>query len=473
MTTPQAAPKAATVKSALHHADDMIQLHRIVKTYKNAAGEFVVLKGVDLTIRRGQFVAIVGKSGSGKSTLLNMITGIDHPTDGKVIVNGMDIYTVTESERSLWRGKNLGIVFQFFQLLPMLTLLENVMLPMDYVDHHDFEERPKRAMELLEMVGLAEHAHQLPLAVSTGQQQMTAIARALATDAPLLVADEPTGNLDSKTANHIIDVFDELVRRGKTIVMVTHDPSLTARVSRTIIISDGELIDEAVAKALPLLRHRHMLEMTKQAKHLKALPGEVILDLGKPVENLYIISSGTVNIERKIGGTQRVISHLRVGEFFGEIELLKGGNAIACVRAGHQPVELLTFPREDFLRIIQESPITAEALSRIVQDRLKEHSVLTRAKGVKEEKWKTKEQGVMKKAVSKIKMPVTKKKAESGKSKPQSIKGKTASKTKTPSAKTKVKSGKSKTQGVKSKAKSVKTKTKTKTTRSKRVKRKA
>ncbi len=420
----QAAPKAASAKSAVHYADDMIQMRRIVKTYKNAAGEFIVLKGVDLTIRRGQFVAIVGKSGSGKSTLLNMITGIDHPTDGKVIVNGMDIYSVTESQRSLWRGKNLGIVFQFFQLLPMLTLLENVMLPMDYVDHHDFEERPKRAMELLEMVGLAEHAHQLPLAVSTGQQQMTAIARALATDAPLLVADEPTGNLDSKTANHIIDVFEELVRRGKTIVMVTHDPSLTARVSRTIIISDGELIDEAVAKALPLLRHRHMLEITKQAKHLTAQPGEVILDLGKPVENLYIISSGTVNIERRNGRTKEVISHLKAGEFFGEIELLRGGRAIADVRAGHQPVELLAFPREDFLRIVQESPITAEALGRIVQDRLKEHSVSAKTKNTEVEKGKKKEQGTKKKAVSEAKVQGTKMKVKSGKSKTQSANSK-------------------------------------------------
>lgn len=413
MTTPQAAPKAASAKHAVHHADDMIQMRHIIKTYKNAAGEFIVLKGVDLTIRRGQFVAIVGKSGSGKSTLLNMITGIDHPTDGKVIVNGMDIYSVTESERSLWRGKNLGIVFQFFQLLPMLTLLENVMLPMDYVDHHDFEERPKRAMELLEMVGLAEHAHQLPLAVSTGQQQMTAIARALATDAPLLVADEPTGNLDSKTANHIINVFDELVRRGKTIVMVTHDPSLTARVSRTVIISDGELIDEAVAKALPLLRHRHMLEITKQAKHLTAQPGEVILDLGKPVENLYIISSGTVNIERNNDRAKEVISHLKAGEFFGEIELLRGGKAIADVRAGHQPVELLAFPREDFLRIVQESPITAEALGRIVQDRLKMHSVLAKTKNTKVEKGKKKEQGVK----SKTKSTKTKARSKTVKSK--------------------------------------------------------
>ena len=415
MTT-RPSPRKPTSAKPAHHADDMIQMRRIVKTYKNAAGEFVVLKGVDLTIHRGQFVAIVGKSGSGKSTLLNMITGIDHPTDGKVIVNGTDIYSVSESERSLWRGRNLGIVFQFFQLLPMLTLLENVMLPMDYAGHHEFEERPRRAMELLEMVGLAEQAHKLPLAVSTGQQQMTAIARALATDAPLLVADEPTGNLDSKTANHIIDVFDELVRRGKTIVMVTHDPSLTARVSRTIIISDGELIDEAVAKALPLLRHRHMLEITKQAKRLTVQSGEVILSPGSSVDSLYVISSGTVNIEGRKGRGREVISHLRAGEFFGEIELLRGGKAIACVRAGHQPVELLSFPREDFLRIVQESPITAEALGRIVQDRLKEHGVSTRVKGAKREKGSVKGKSAKTRDVSRVKASIKKAKINSDKS---------------------------------------------------------
>jgi ABC-type lipoprotein export system ATPase subunit len=382
--TPRSAPstslrtgsKAASVKSAVKHADDMIKIQRVIKTYKNAAGEFIVLKGVDLTIKRGEFVAIVGKSGSGKSTLLNMITGIDHPTEGKVIVNGTDIYAATESERSLWRGKNLGIVFQFFQLLPMLTLLENVMLPMDYVDHYDFEERPRKAMELLEMVGLADHAHTLPLAVSTGQQQMTAIARALATDAPLLVADEPTGNLDSKTANHIIDVFDELVRRGKTIVMVTHDPSLTARVTRTIIISDGELIDETIAQALPLLRHRHMLEITKKAQRIRVEPHEVILDCGKPVDNLYFIASGKVSVMSDNTKHSKVLAHLLPGEFFGEIELLHGGKAIACVRAGSEPVELLTFPRAEFLKIVEESPITAEALEKIVKDRLEQHRVV-------------------------------------------------------------------------------------------------
>ncbi len=352
---------------------EMVRMKQVVKTFKNAAGETTVLKGIDLTIRRGEFVAIVGKSGSGKSTLLNMITGIDHPSGGQVIVNGMDIYSVSESQRSLWRGRNLGIVFQFFQLLPMLTLLENVMLPMDYVNRHDFDERPKHAMQLLEMVGLADQAHKLPLAVSTGQQQMTAIARALATDAPLLVADEPTGNLDSRTANHMIDVFDHLVRDGKTIVMVTHDPSLTSRTSRTIIIADGELINEAVARALPLLRHRHLLEITRHARRLTVPPGQVILDCGQHVENLYIIADGSVDVMLGNGSRGRLLAHLKAGEFFGEIELLRGGQAIACVRAGHKPVELLTFPRQDFLRIIEESPITAEALGRIVQDRLEQH----------------------------------------------------------------------------------------------------
>jgi ABC-type lipoprotein export system ATPase subunit len=367
---------ASPKKSAA--SDEMIRLGTVVKKFKSAAGEVTVLKGIDLTVRRGQFVAIVGKSGSGKSTLLNMITGIDHPTSGRVIVNGTDIYAVTESQRSLWRGRNLGIVFQFFQLLPMLTLLENVMLPMDYVNLYDFDERPRRAMELLELVGLADQAHKLPLAVSTGQQQMTAIARALATDAPLLVADEPTGNLDSKTAAHMIDVFEELRRRGKTIVMVTHDPSLTSRVERTIIISDGELIDEAVVKALPLLRHRHMLEITKKAKRFTAKSGEVILDCGQPVENLYIIASGAVDVMLSNGKEGKLLAQLKAGEFFGEIELLRGGKAIACVRAATRPVELLTFPRQDFLQIVGESPITAEALGKIVQDRLSQHEAAKR-----------------------------------------------------------------------------------------------
>ena len=222
----------------------MIQLQKVEKTFKNAAGTFRVLKGIDLTLYKGEFMAVVGKSGSGKSTLLNMITGIDHPTKGEVTVNEVNVHAMNESRRSLWRGKNLGIVFQFFQLLPMLTLQENVMLPMDFVNMYDFDERPNRAMDLLRMVGLEKQVHKFPEAVSTGQQQCAAIARALATDPPVIAADEPTGNLDTRSADVIINLFDNLVKNGKTIIMVTHDPSLNERTTRTVIISDGELVKE-------------------------------------------------------------------------------------------------------------------------------------------------------------------------------------------------------------------------------------
>lgn len=226
--------------------EPMIDMHGIIKTFKNAAGEVTVLKGIDLTIYRGEFVSLVGKSGSGKSTLLNMITGIDHPTQGHMIIGGTDIYTgVTESQRSRWRGRNLGIVFQFFQLLPMLTLLENVMLSMDFAELYDFDERPERAMQMLKLVGLEAFANKLPTLVSTGQQQLAAIARAMACDPPLLVADEPTGNLDTKSANAIIDLFEELSQRGKTVLMVTHDPSLTSRTTRNITIADGLIVGDS------------------------------------------------------------------------------------------------------------------------------------------------------------------------------------------------------------------------------------
>jgi len=372
----RSAPQPVSVQHAMTSADAMIDMHGVVKTFKSAAGEFTVLKGIDLTIKRGEFVSIVGKSGSGKSTLLNMITGIDHPTAGRVVIGGTDIYTgVTESQRSKWRGRNLGIVFQFFQLMPMLTLLENVMLPMDYAERYDFDERPKRAMELLELVGLEKFANKLPVLVSTGQQQLAAIARALACDPPLLVADEPTGNLDTKSANTIIDLFEELSRRGKTVVMVTHDPSLTSRTTRNIIISDGELINETVAKALPWLRHRHMMEFTRLAKTEVYPAKATIISRDEHVEKFFMIHKGEVEVvlfDRKGGET--IISRLKAGEFFGEIELMRGGKSIANVRAGAEgPVEVLTIRREDFKRVMDQSPITAEAVAKIVQERLKEH----------------------------------------------------------------------------------------------------
>ena len=377
MKTLRTKPKVDPVQKTESASEAMIELHSVVKKFSNAAGEFTVLKGVDLTIKRGEFVSIVGKSGSGKSTLLNMVTGIDHPSDGHVVVNGKDIYTgVTESQRSRWRGKNLGIVFQFFQLLPMLTLLENVMLPMDYVDLYDFDERPARAMELLTLVGLEKFANKLPVLVSTGQQQLAAIARAMACDPPLLVADEPTGNLDTRSADKIIQLFEGFVTQGKTIVMVTHDPSLTSRTHRNIIISDGELINETISRSLPQLRHRHMLEFTRIVGEKIYQPNETIISRDQHVEQFFMIRKGEVEVVLLDGKKKEyVLSRLQAGEFFGEMELLRGGKSIANVRAGSQPVEIQTIPREEFLRVINESPITAEAIGEIVQKRLNERQI--------------------------------------------------------------------------------------------------
>jgi ABC-type lipoprotein export system ATPase subunit len=382
MSAPRTSPKAGSARRAKDPAlsvsdNAAIDLHGVVKRFANAAGEFTILKGVDLTINRGEFVSIVGKSGSGKSTLLNMVTGIDHPTEGRVVVNGTDIYTgVSESQRSKWRGRNLGIVFQFFQLLPMLTLLENVMLPMDYADMYDFDERPKRALELLTLVGLEKFAHKLPVLVSTGQQQLAAIARAMACDPPLLVADEPTGNLDTRSSDQIIRLFEGFVAQGKTVVMVTHDPSLTSRTHRNVVISDGEIIDETISKSLPQLRHRHMLEFTKIAQERVYRAGETIISRDQSVDYFFMIRKGQVEVilldEQK---QEFVISTMGRNEYFGEIELLRGGRSIANVRAGNEPVEVVTIPRADFVRVIEESPITAEAIGKIVQKRLEQHRI--------------------------------------------------------------------------------------------------
>jgi ABC-type lipoprotein export system ATPase subunit len=305
-----------------------------------------------------------------------MVTGIDHPTEGRVVIGSTDIYTnMTESQRSKWRGRNLGIVFQFFQLLPMLTLLENAMLPMDYADMYDFDERPMRAMEMLKLVGLEQFANKLPSLVSTGQQQLAAIARALACDPPLLVADEPTGNLDTKSATIIIDLFEELARRGKTVLMVTHDPSLTARTTRNIIIADGELINETIAKSLPWLRHRHMMELTKLAEERTYQSNATIISRDAHAEYFFMIHRGEVEVilqDRKHEET--IISRLKPGEFFGEIELMRGGKSIANVRAAAEgPVEVLVVQRADFKRVMDQSPLTAEAVSKIVQQRLEAH----------------------------------------------------------------------------------------------------
>ncbi len=236
-------------RSALNGKQDadacpLIELKQVVKSYRTPAGDFTALKGIDLVASRGEFVAIVGKSGSGKSTLINMISGIDRPTSGEVWVNGAAVHTLGQSQMAKWRGRNLGVVFQFFQLMPTLTVIQNVMLPMDFCNTYPVNERRGKAMVLLEQMEIADQADKLPSAISGGQQQRTAIARSLANDPPIILADEPTGNLDSATAEAIFQLFSHSVEAGKTVLMVTHDEDLASRVSRTLTVTDGLIIKD-------------------------------------------------------------------------------------------------------------------------------------------------------------------------------------------------------------------------------------
>ncbi len=223
----------------------LIQVRNVSKVYKTEAGDFPALKNVGLEIGKGEFVGIIGKSGSGKSTLINMLSGIDRPTTGEVYIADSPIHTFGEGKMARWRGRSLGIVFQFFQLLPNLTVLENVMLPMDFCHISRPGERRQRARDMLELVGIASHANKLPSQLSGGEQQRVAIARALVNDPPVILADEPTGNLDSKTSEMIFQLFEKLVASGKTIVMVTHDRDQANRVRRTILLSDGEIVQDS------------------------------------------------------------------------------------------------------------------------------------------------------------------------------------------------------------------------------------
>jgi len=236
------------VASGVANGKSLIELRQLRKAYRTPAGDVHALRGIDLRVDRGEFVGVVGKSGAGKSTLVNMVTGIDKPTSGRVRVGANEVHQMSEEKVAGWRGRNVGVIFQFFQLLPMLTVAQNVMLPMDFAGlYHSPKERRERALHLLAQVEIAEHADKLPSAVSGGQRQRVAIARALANDPIFLAADEPTGNLDSKTANAVFRVFEKLVDEGKTIIMVTHDLELASRVTRTVHLVDGAIVDDRIA----------------------------------------------------------------------------------------------------------------------------------------------------------------------------------------------------------------------------------
>jgi ABC-type lipoprotein export system ATPase subunit len=374
--------KAVQAQVAANGNHPLIELRDIVKTFSNPAGDFVVLKGINANFYSGEFVGIIGKSGSGKSTLLNMITGIDRPTEGEVYVDNQGLHGLSENRLAICRGRKMGIVFQFFQLLPMLSLLENVMLPMDFCKMYSPRERKKRALELLRVVEMEEHADKLPTEISGGQQQRVAIARALANDPPIILADEPTGNLDSKTAEIIFQMFEDLAKRGKMIIMVTHDSSLARRVSRTMLIADGEIVNEYIARTFPLLTHQQMLKVTHQLKPMKFDPGAVIIQEGQLGDKFYIVTKGRAEVAlKRRGGSNVVVFRPGVGEYFGEIELMRGGESVATVRAiPDAPVELVALDREAFAEIMAESDETRDALAQIVETRVSENITARRGK---------------------------------------------------------------------------------------------
>jgi ABC-type lipoprotein export system ATPase subunit len=357
----------------------IIELRSVVKNYKTAVGDFPALKSVDLHIEAGEFVGVIGKSGSGKSTLLNMITGIDHPTNGEVYVNGTAVHELNENRMARWRGKNLGIVFQFFQLLPTISIIENIMLPMDFCRTYPMREREKRAMELLDMVELADHAYKLPTALSGGQQQRVAIARALANDPPIVIADEPTGNLDSKTADSVFQLFKELVAQGKTIIVVTHDSGLAKRTNRTALIADGEIVNEYVAKAMPTLPQDLLLHAIRIARKQTYEAGTMVLSEGANADSFFIVTKGTVEVILPRENQSDVVAlQLGPGKIIGEMGFFHERKRRASVRAGeYSPVEVLCLSYDQLDELLSQSEATREALHQMA-DKHEEENIKRR-----------------------------------------------------------------------------------------------
>jgi len=295
-----------------------------------------------------------------------MITGIDRPTAGEVFVNGTAVHQMNENRMARWRGNNLGIVFQFFQLLPMISVIENIMLPMDFCRTYPMSERRGRAMELLELVELSDHAHKLPTALSGGQQQRVAIARALANDPPIVIADEPTGNLDSKTAESVFALFNNLVAQGKTIIIVTHDSGLAKQTHRTALIADGEIVNEYVSTAMPTLTQEQVWQATHSAKRLSFEPGAMILTEGTNADCFYIVAKGTVEVILPRQNQSDVVAlQLGPGKYFGEIEFFHEKRHKASIRASErEPVDVLSISYDELNQLLGQSPVTREALQR-------------------------------------------------------------------------------------------------------------
>ena len=368
---PRLLPQTQPLPSAFEPGCELIQLQDVTKVFKTAAGEFTALRNINLCFGEGEFVSIMGKSGSGKSTLINMISGIDHPTSGTVRVGNTDIHHLSEGQLAVWRGRTIGVVFQFFQLLPMLTVLENTMLPMDFSNLIVAGEREDRARYLLELVGLQDEANKLPAALSGGQQQTAAIARALANDPPLIVADEPTGNLDSRTAENVLGIFCDLASKGKTILIVTHDPGLTQCTRRRVYIADGYLINETASQALPDLPHVQLLNLTRQALPCNFEVGAVIAPQADAQLGLHVITRGEVEIRRfdpQVGST--LVETLVPGQYFSELDIQEcpvGNLSFSASPSGS--VETLCLSQAAFRQMLAESSSAAHILRRQAAER--------------------------------------------------------------------------------------------------------
>lgn len=349
----------------------LIEIKKLVKTYKTPAGDFTAVKGIDVEVNRGEFVAVIGKSGSGKSTFINMITGIDHPTSGEIFIDSTPVHSFSESQMAAWRGRNLGIVFQFFQLFPTLTLLENVILPMELNNLYTKKERRERAMELLKLVEMDHQAHKLPSTISGGQQQRVAIARSLANDPPLIVADEPTGNLDSKTAAKIFSLFEDLVASGKTILMVTHDSDLARRVDRTILISDGEVVNEYLVRALATLTQDQLTEVARRVKPQVFPPDTNIVRQGEVGNKFYILLDGQADVYlSEAGGSQVLVNEMKRGQYFGEMALLGNGVRTATVKSSPESsVSVAALDETAFNKLVKDSRTLHDELKSIIERR--------------------------------------------------------------------------------------------------------
>lgn len=327
-----------------------VRLKDVVKEYRTDAGSFSALKGINLEVRAGEFLGIVGKSGAGKTTLLNMISAVDRLTSGEIWVGGTRVHALSQTQQSKWRGRTLGVVHQTFQLMSMLTLIDNVMLPIDFQGLYHPRKSVAHALSLLADLDIAQHAYKLPTQISGGQQQRVAIARALANDPALILADEPTGSLDSATAASTMEILKRITQRGKTIIMATHDAGLMRYFSRTVILFDGEILNETLTRLFPMVEHQRLVEAGHAYTQFTVKPGQPIVSRGEALTGLFVIIRGSAQIVAEHGRAT-----IDAGMVFGCDDLLaEKPSRASLVANGAMDAEIGLLPRTQFINLYQQ-----------------------------------------------------------------------------------------------------------------------